>query len=106
MKINMVYITAGNKDEAEFIGKTLVSSGLAACVNILPDMNSIYQWNGKIQNDAELVVIAKTLESKVPDLIEKIKSIHSYECPCILSLPVSDGNTAFMEWIADNVRKS
>ncbi len=104
MTINMVYITAGRKEEAETIGRELVTGKLAACVNLIDNMNSIYFWEGKLQNDSEVILIAKTVEALVPKLIEKVKAIHSYDCPCIISLPVSDGNPAFLEWIAGEVK--
>jgi len=100
MNINLIYITTGSMDEAKTIGKELVSSRLAACVNIIDNMNSMYWWDGKIQDDREVIIIAKTKESLVPELIEKVKSIHSYDCPCIVSLPILDGNKTFLEWVA------
>jgi len=96
-------MTAGSKDEAEKIGKELVTSRLAACVNILDNMNSFYLWQGKIQDAAEVVMIAKTTEDRIPELIKKVKSIHSYDCPCIVSLPVSGGYQPFLDWIAKEV---
>jgi periplasmic divalent cation tolerance protein len=104
MKVNFIYMTAGSRDEAGTIGKELVVSRLAACVNIIDNMNSIYMWQGKVQDDAEIVLIAKTTEDRVPALIEKVKSLHSYECPCIVSIPVSGGNQAFLDWIAGEVQ--
>jgi len=103
MKINFVYMTAGSKDEARKIGKELVTSKLAACVNILDNMNSFYRWEGEVQDDTEVVMIAKTTEARVPQLIEKVKSLHSYDCPCIVSIPVAGGNPAFLDWIAGQV---
>jgi periplasmic divalent cation tolerance protein len=104
MNTNLIYITTGSMDEAKTIGKELVSSRLAACVNIIDNMNSMYWWDGEIQDDREVIIIAKTRESIVPELIEKVKSIHSYECPCIVSLPISDGNEAFLQWVAKETR--
>jgi len=104
MEINLIYMTAGNKDEARMIGKALISAGLAACVNIIENMSSMYMWDGKIQDDTETILIAKTARERLPDLIEKVKSLHSYECPCIVSLPVSDGNPAFLKWIGNEVK--
>lgn len=104
MNINMIYITAGSMDEARTIGKELVSTRLAACVNIIDNMNSMYWWDGKIQDDREVILIAKTKETLVPQLIEKVKSLHSYDCPCIVSLPILDGNKAFLEWVAEETR--
>jgi periplasmic divalent cation tolerance protein len=94
-------MTAGNREEARKIGTELVVSKLAACINILDNMNSIYMWDGKIQDDSEVVMIAKTTESRLPELVEKVNSLHSYDCPCIVALPVSGGNQAFLNWIAE-----
>jgi len=105
MGINFIYMTAGNKEEAKKIGKALVAAKLAACVNILDNMNSIYMWEGELQDDAEVVLIAKTIEACVPQLVEKVKSLHSYDCPCIVSLPVLGGHKPFLDWISEEVRK-
>jgi periplasmic divalent cation tolerance protein len=104
MKINFIYMTVGSKEEARKIGKELVTTRLAACVNILDHMNSFYMWNGELQDDTEVVMIAKTTEDRVPDLIKKIKSLHSYDCPCIVSLPVSGGHQRFLDWIVAEVK--
>ena len=103
MSVNFIYMTAGSKDEARRIGKELVVSRLAACVNILDNMNSFYMWQGEIQDDTEVVIIAKTTEDRVPALIEKVKALHSYDCPCIVAIPVSGGNQAFLDWIVGEV---
>jgi periplasmic divalent cation tolerance protein len=104
MKVNLIYITVKDKVEARKIGSELVESKLAACVNIIDNMNSMYVWEGKIQDDQETILIAKTTESRVPQLIEKVKTLHSYDCPCIVSIPVSDGNREFLDWIASEVK--
>ena len=105
MEINWVYMTAGSKEEARSIGRELVESRLAACVNIIDPMNSIYTWEGKIQEDTEVILIAKTRRALVQELTEKVKDLHSYDCPCIVSLPVSGGNQAFLDWIAESVKQ-
>ena len=104
MTVNFIYMTAGSKDEARRIGKELVVSRLAACVNILDNMNSFYMWQGEIQDDTEVVIIAKTTEDRVPALVEKVKTLHSYDCPCIVAIPVSGGNQAFLDWVAAGVK--
>lgn len=104
MKANLIYITAGSMDEARAIAKELVSNRLAACANIIDNMNSLYWWKGELQEDREVILIAKTVESLVPEVIERVQSMHSYECPCIVSLPITDGNPAFLEWIAKETR--
>ncbi len=100
MKIRMIYITAADREEARRIAETLVSERLAAGVNILAGVNSLYRWKGEIRDEREAVLIAKTTEALVPDLVERVKALHSYECPCIVSLPVAAGNPAFLEWVA------
>ena len=102
---SIVYMTVGSKAEAVAIGNELVSHRLAACVNIIDQMNSIYHWDGELQFSSEVVVIAKTISSKVPELTEIVKANHSYECPCIVSIPITGGNPAFLNWIANEVKK-
>ena len=104
MRTFLVYMTAADKAEARTIGRHLVQSKLAACVNIFDGMNSMYVWQGEFQDDHEAVLIAKTTENRVPGLIAAVRERHSYECPCIVTLPISDGNPGFLEWIADQVR--
>jgi periplasmic divalent cation tolerance protein len=105
MTIRFVYMTAGSLDEARRIGRELVTAKLAACVNILPQMHSIYVWEDKLNEDAEVVMIAKTTAACIPDLMAKVKSLHSYRVPCIVSLAVEDGHPPFLEWIAASVEK-
>ena len=100
MTATFIYITAGSMDEAKKIGRELISNRLAACVNIIDNMHSMFWWEDEIQEDREVILIAKTKESLVTELINKVKSVHSYDCPCIVSLPILDGNRAFLDWIA------
>ena len=104
MDINFIYMTAGDTEEAKKIAGELVASRLAACVNILANMNSVYMWQGELQEDSEVVLIAKTTRERVPQLVEKVKSLHSYDCPCIVSLPVLAGHQPFLEWIEAQVK--
>ena len=106
MAVQFVYMTSGSKSEALKIGNALVEARLAACVNILDNMHSIYRWEEKIQEDSEVVLIAKTTERLVSQLIEKVKSLHSYDCPCIVSLPVLDGYPPFLDWVQAEVKES
>ena len=98
-KFCWVYMTAGSIEEAKSIGQILVVQNLAACVNLLENMTSIYNWEDKIEESQEVIMIAKTRKSLMPKLIEKVNSIHSYDCPCILELPVQGGNSDFLSWI-------
>ena len=103
MDILWVYMTAGSMDEARRIGRQLVESRLAACVNIVDNMTSIYRWNGELQEDKEVVLIAKCTEAALPMLTEKVKALHSYDCPCVVGLPVVGGNPAFLQWVSEEV---
>jgi periplasmic divalent cation tolerance protein len=105
MAVNFVYMTAGSKAEAQKIGNALVEGRLAACVNILDNMQSIYRWDERIQQDTEVVLIAKTTDNLVSALIDQVKSLHSYDCPCIVSLPISNGYPPFLDWVHAEVKK-
>jgi periplasmic divalent cation tolerance protein len=103
MSVKLVYMTAGSMNEARAIGNKLVASKLAACVNIIEGMRSIYRWEGKLQEDREVVLIAKTSAERLAELTEMVKRLHSYDCPCIVSLPADGGNPAFLDWIKSEV---
>jgi periplasmic divalent cation tolerance protein len=90
-------------DEAKKIGRMLVERRLAACVNLLDAMQSMYWWDGSVQESREAVLIAKTTRRLVSALITAVKENHSYECPCIVTLPIEAGNPAFLKWIADEL---
>ena len=98
-KLCWVYITVGSLEEAKGIGQILVGQNLAACVNLLENMTSIYNWEDKMEESQEVIMIAKTRKTLMPKLIEKVNSLHSYDCPCILELPIQGGNLNFLSWI-------
>ena len=91
-------MTAGSIDEAKNIGRELIKQNLAAGVNLLENMISIYKWEDKLEEGQEVVMIAKTRETLMPKLIETVNSHHSYDCPCILELPIQGGNPEFLSW--------
>ena len=93
-------MTAGSIEEARNIGQKLVEQNLAACVNLLENMISIYKWEDKLEEGQEVVMIVKTRKILMPKLIEAVKTHHSYECPCVLELPIQGGNPEFLRWIA------
>lgn len=103
MQIRFVYMTAGSRKEAVTIGRVLVEERLAACVNIISPMQSIYRWQGKIEEDSEVVMIAKTTARRMDRLVSKVRELHSYECPCIVAWEIADGNAPFLEWIGREV---
>ena len=98
-KFCWVYMTAVSVDEAKSIGQILVGQNLAACVNLIENMTSIYKWEEKLEESQEVIMIAKTRKTLMPKLIETVNSLHSYDCPCILELPIQGGNPDFLSWI-------
>ena len=84
-KFCIIYITTGSREEAESIGRLLVSEELVACVNIFNGMTSIYRWKGELQHDSETMMIAKTTVDNVDALTQRVKNLHSYDCPCVVS---------------------
>ncbi len=95
----MVYMTAADEDEAGRIGRALVEERLAACVNVIPGARSFYRWHGEVHDDREVVVIAKTRETLLDALVARVKELHSYDCPCVVALPIAAGNPDFLAWI-------
>jgi periplasmic divalent cation tolerance protein len=100
MSTRFIYITAANSEQARKIGEALVEERLAACANILAPMQSIYRWEGKIQHDTEAVLIAKTQAALVDKVIARVRALHSYTVPCVVSLAIEAGNPDFLDWIA------
>ena len=95
----LVYMTAGSIAEARRIGTALVRERLAACANILPRMESVYWWQGRIARGREAVLFLKTSATRVPALLRRAKQLHSYEVPCIVILPIRAGWPPFLKWI-------
>lgn len=105
--LRFIYITAPNREEAKEIGRALVEEQLAACVNIIDGMESIYRWKGEIEEAKECVLIVKTHYSRVRKFTRRVKEMHSYACPCIVSftLTESEGNMDYLNWIENNSRQ-
>ena len=99
VEARLVYMTAQNPAEAERIGRTLVEERLAACVNILGGMTSIYRWEGEIATDQECAFIAKSNADLIDRLTSRVVELHSYECPCIVAVPIAGGHDEFLNWI-------
>ena len=101
MEYCSVYVTAGSEEEAVDIGRKLIEERLAACVNILP-VKSVYRWEDNIEEDAEVVMFIKTRASHSEKVIERVKSLHSYDVPCIVVLPIQQGNPEYLQWIEES----
>lgn len=101
MKVVFAYVTCPSLAEAERIGLMLVEERLAACVNLLPSMRSIYRWQGAVETADEVVLIAKTLRARAPALTRRVQALHSYSCPCVVLVPVAGGAAAYLRWLAE-----
>ncbi len=99
-----VFITAANKDEAARLAEMLVEARRAACVQILPGMESVYRWQGKIERQPEVLLIAKTLRSKFAELEREVRAVHSYETPEIVAVPIVNGSAPYLEWLMASVK--
>jgi len=99
--VAVVYTTIDNIQDARRIAKTLVEEQLVACVNIIPNIESFYKWKGKIEEDNELVLIAKTVDDNIKKTISRIKELHSYELPDIIVLPIVGGLKEYLDYIVN-----
>lgn len=99
---SIIYITAGDLEEARKIGKNLIEERLAACVNIFP-ITSIFRWKDAIDEANEFGMIVKTKTSRVKEIEEKVKELHSYEVPCVVTFDIVSGSAEYLEWIAGSV---
>ena len=95
----MVLMTAASAEEATRIADTLVNHHLAACVQILPEMQSIYLWKGEVQNEREVLLIAKSTTANFSALDREVRAIHSYETPEIIALPIVAGSEGYLKWL-------
>jgi periplasmic divalent cation tolerance protein len=98
----MIFITASSMAEARKIAKELVSRKLAACVSILPRVESVYTWKGKAETARETLLIVKSKKNLFAKIEKAVKGLHSYECPEIIALPVARGSKDYLKWIEDS----
>lgn len=95
----LVMITVDSMENAEKIAETLLEEKLVACVNIIPNVKSIYVWQGEKKIDTEILMFAKTEKDKFPSLVKRVKEMHPYELPEIVGIPVSYGLPEYIEWV-------
>ncbi|MCG3778895.1 MAG: Divalent-cation tolerance protein CutA [Nitrospira sp.] len=100
-QVQVILVTVANQKEAVKIANAMVSTNLAACANIVPAMQSIYRWKGKIVKEREALIILKSTKAQYPALEQAIKELHSYETPEIIALSVSAGLSRYLAWVAD-----
>lgn len=96
-----MFITSSNEDEAAKISRALVEARLAGCVNIIKNIRSIYSWQGKIEDEKEVLMILKTQKTLFDSLMKKVKELHSYTVPEIIALPIVDGSVEYLKWLRE-----
>jgi periplasmic divalent cation tolerance protein len=97
----VVFMTAANGEEAMRLAEMLVGANLAACVQILPEMESVYRWQGKIERQSEILLLAKTTRAKFAELEREVRALHSYDTPEIIAVPVAMGSGPYLQWLKD-----
>jgi len=97
----VVLVTCGTEDEAVEIAHALVEERLAACVNLISPVRSIYRWEGKIWDEKEWMLIIKTQKRRFEELEKKVKSLHSYSVPEIIALPIIEGSASYLNWLEE-----
>jgi len=102
----VVVMTAANGEEAERLAEMLVHKRLAACVQILPEIKSVYRWKGDIQREPEFLLLAKTVRNCFADLEREVRATHSYETPEIIALSVTAGSEAYLKWLTSSCEGS
>ena len=103
MSVISVYVLFANAEEAERIGRTVVEERLAACINIIGPVRSLYRWQGAVETSDEIAAILKTSHLEADALITRIAALHSYEVPCIVTWPIDNVLRSYADWVEDNV---
>ena len=101
----VIFVTCGSEEEGLKIANALVEGHLAACVNLISPIRSIYRWEGKIWDEKEWLLIIKTQKDRFEELEKKVKSLHSYSVPEIISLPISEGSSSYLRWIKESTKQ-
>ena len=99
----VVLMTAANGEEAARLADLLIGAHLAACVQILPEMESVYRWEGKIERQSEILLLAKTTTAKFAELEREVRALHSYETPEIIAVPIIAGSSPYLAWLVDSL---
>jgi len=101
----IVLITTSTRDEATKIATALVEEHLAACVNIMPEVHSLFFWEGKMQDERETLLICKSRLPRMEQLVARVKSLHSYTVPEVIALPIVAGSRAYLDWVTDTTKE-
>ena len=101
--VRVVLVTVPSAEKALELARTVVEERLAACVNVVPSVRSVYRWEGKVQDDAEALLVIKTTAAGLEPLRARLVALHPYQCPEVLALPVEAGHAPYLEWVGTSV---
>ena len=105
MDFAIILTTASAVEEGQSIANTLVEKQLAACVNIIPKISSIYRWEGKIQSEPEVLLLIKTTKDLEAEVYREVQNVHSYDTPELITLPITNGSKTYLDWMTNTVGK-
>ncbi|KAK3244392.1 divalent ion tolerance protein CutA [Cymbomonas tetramitiformis] len=97
-----IYVTVPDKETGKKIASALIESKLAACVNMIPGVESMYWWEGKVETDQELLLMIKSRQSLVNEVTAKVNEVHPYDVPEVISVPITGGSDKYLQWLADS----
>jgi len=97
----VVFVTASSAEEADVIARAAVEERLAACANIVPSVSSVFRWKGKIEREAEVLIILKTRRGVLERLVARVQDLHSYEVPEVIALPIVGGSEEYLDWLRE-----
>ena len=100
----VVFLTAASGEEATRLADLLIGAHLGACVQILPEMESVYRWQGQIERQSEILLIVKTTAGKFAELEREVRALHSYETPEIVAVPIVTGSQPYLDWVSESVK--
>ncbi len=105
MDFAIILTTASATEEGRSIANTLVEKQLAACVNIIPKISSVYRWEGQIQSETEVLLLIKTTKDLEAEVYREVQAVHSYDTPELITLPITNGSETYLDWLTAAVRK-
>jgi periplasmic divalent cation tolerance protein len=101
----VILVTSPNRRECRKIARHLVKARLAACVNITQPIESIYRWQGKVEDEKELLLVIKSTRDLFPEIRRAILTLHTYKVPEVICLPIVDGSQAYLDWLGESVKQ-
>ena len=99
LKYVVVFVTAVSVEQGMSIARALVEEEVVACVNVVKGVRSVFRWKGKVEEEDEVLLVLKTRTARLPEVIARVKELHSYDVPEIIALPIIDGNPSYLQWI-------